>query len=451
MALGSASLADTIVACATPPGDGALAVVRLSGDDALRIGRRLAGRTSPLESHRLVRASLRDSSGRPLDEGMVVEMHAPRSYTGEDVVELHVHGARSVVEAVQHEAHRLGARPAQAGEFTLRGFLNGRMDLAQAEAVGDLIVAGNDLQRSVASDQLKGGLSHVVEELIERLEAILVQWRACLDFPEEDDGNGSTSEQLRALNEIRCNIQGYLERSKAVVHRARRIVLCGAPNVGKSTLFNAWVGEERVLVDAEPGTTRDPVEIELSEGLIRWSVCDTAGIRDGGSRLEARGMAMALERVRDADVALWLVDPLRPEWPEEGLVVEVVGSKADLAEAARRREIEGMAAEGGRSVAAWVSAESGEGVSALRERLLGAKVGEERQSAAVVVRRRHWEALERADTALARVLEAVDREMTLDVLARDVEDSAKALGEILGRDVDAEVLDRIFSEFCIGK
>jgi tRNA modification GTPase len=445
------TLSDTIVACATPPGEGAVAVVRLSGPAARTVAQKLTGGQRPRQSHRLGRVGLHRPDGTLLDEAMLVEMHAPRSYTGEDVVELQVHGSTAVVRELLALCHHWGARPAEAGEFTLRAFLNGRMDLAQAEAVADLIGASSEAQRRVAAAQLEGGLSRVVSGLVGQLETILTEWRAALDFPEHPSGDGRRVEHTGAIEEVHCRVQALIGGSRVELSRGRQIVLAGAPNVGKSSLLNAWLGRERVLVDDAPGTTRDPVEVEMTDGLLRWSVWDTAGIRSGASPLEERGIGLSLERLRSADVALWLVSPDAPVWPEVGSTVVVVGSKADLASVARRSDLETEAARRGVAFWGWVSARTGEGLVELRQRLGRGLETSLSADVAVVVRERHVAALQRAGAALAQLRQAEDDGMTLDVLAMELEGATKALGAILGRDVDAEVLDRIFAQFCIGK
>lgn len=443
------ALTDTIVACATPPGEGAIAIVRLSGPEARRIAARLAPERAVKTSHQLVRGRIVDTSGTLLDDAMVVEMHAPRSYTGEDVVELHLHGSRVLVEAVLAASLELGARLARPGEFTLRAFLRGRMDLAQAEAVADLIVSRNETQRRVAAGQLDGGLSRAVGELEERLERRLAECRAALDFPEYQTGSGLAEAGVADLDAIMCRLQEFIERSRSDLHRGLKIVLCGAPNVGKSTLLNAWAGRERVLVDEEPGTTRDPVEVDLTSGTTQWSVCDTAGVHRDATGVEARGIEMSREWIQRADHAVWLVSPDDPVWPEPGLAVRVLGSKGDKAGPDKRLEIEAQARAAGCEIDGWVSARDGEGVVELKERLLGRV--DLPEDGVVVVHRRHVAALERARAALGRLRAAQREGATLDVLAVELEEATLALGEILGRNVDVAVLDRIFSQFCIGK
>ncbi len=450
------SIADTIVARATPPGEGGIAVVRLSGPKARAIACVVAPRSSPVRSHQMVRAAVRGAQDELIDDALVVEMHAPRSYTGEDVVELHLHGSRVVVAAVIEACLRVGARLARPGEYTLRAFLHGRIDLAQAEAVGDLIASTNDRQRVIAAGHLEGTLSKAVGDLLETLEGVLADCRAALDFPEYNTGTGFGEGHLRTLEDIRCNIQELIDNARLRARTGLQVVLCGAPNAGKSTLINAWAGGERVLVDVEPGTTRDPIEVEMTgfSNSVRWSVCDTAGVRDNATGVEARGIEMSRDRIRNADVALWLVASDSPTWPTPDLNVmgvEIVLSKIDLVDESIQVGLEQEAVRRGLRSVGSVSAKTGVGVDELRQRLVERVDAPVREDVAVVVRQRHLEALKRASAALARVRNAFDEGLTLDVMTLEVEQATYTLGEILGRNVDTEVLDKIFSQFCIGK
>lgn len=445
------SIADTIVARATPPGVGGIAVVRLSGPKARAVGREVAPRSAAVVSHQMIRAAVRDAGGELIDDALVVEMQAPKSYTGEDVVELHLHGSRAVVDAAIRACLQAGARLARPGEYTLRAFLHGRIDLSQAEAVGDLIASSNDRQRTIAAAHLEGTLSRAVGSLLESLEGVLADCLAALDFPDYATGNGLGEGHLKSLNQVNCKIQQLINNARAKLHSGLRVVLCGAPNVGKSTLINTWTGEERVLVDVDPGTTRDPIEVEMTSGLIRWSVCDTAGVRGDATGLEARGIEMSRQRIRNADVALWLLACDAPMWPSPELEVDVVVSKTDLVDESTRFELEQEVDRRGLHCAGSVSALNGNGVEALRQHLVQGFDAPVREDVAVVVRQRHVDALKRASAALDSVQAAYERDETLDVLTSELEESARALGEILGRNVDTEVLDKIFSQFCIGK
>jgi len=381
---------------------------------------------------------------------MIVEMHKPHSYTGEDVVELHLHGAPTVVRAIVERCLSAGARMAQPGEFTLRAFLAGRLDLAQAEAVQELIAAHNESQRKIAVGHLRGDLSRKTDDMIEALEAVLATWQAALDFSEQVEDVDAKPEHFDLLNKKRCNIQSMLDRARADWSRPLRLVLCGAPNTGKSTLLNRLAGEERVLVDHEPGTTRDPVEVEMKSSFLRWTVWDTAGMRTDATGIEARGIEMSKQRVADADVALWLIGAKEIVWPDAELTTDVLGSKCDLLNVAARTRVQEEAQERGLRFWGWVSGKTGQGVEELEQRIVAHWLQDDRPDDVVVVRARHVEALRRAAEALDRVLQGRDAQ-TLDVLTMDLEEATAALGHIVGRNIDVEVLDRIFAQFCLGK
>ena len=444
-------MTDTIVACATAPGEAAVAIVRISGAAALAVGRGLAPSARERRSHVMHRAVVVDVAGARLDDALVCEMHAPRSYTGEDVVELHLHGSRYLVDRVAERACALGARLAEPGEFTLRAFVHGRMDLTQAEAVVDILGASNARQLEQAQAQLSGSLSGEVGALLTSLEGVIAAGRASFDFPEYDTGASLGADEVSVLRALVARLQGLVERARPELRRTRSVVLCGAPNVGKSSLLNAWSGEERVLVDDVPGTTRDPVEVEMTDGLQRWSAWDTAGFRASAVGLEARGISLALERARAADLALWIVSPDAPVWPPAELSVRVVGGKADLVSAARMSAIEDEAAARGLMWLGWVSTKTGAGVAELRARLSRGVDADARSGEIVIVRERQAGELRSALSCLALALREHDAGATVDMVVAGLEEGAFALGRVLGRNVDAAVLDRVFAEFCIGK
>ena len=452
MSIASNSLDDTIVAPATGGGDAALAIVRLSGPKARMIGAGLAPASAPRLSHRLYRTTLQASDGGVLDYGMVVEMHAPRSYTGEDVVEFHIHGSRVVVSGVVDRCLSAGARLAEPGEFTLRAFLRGRMDLAQAEAVADLIGAANEAQRQVATAHMAGALSVAIASMLGGLEDVLAGWQASLDFPEQVGEVDVRQEEREALVDIHERISTLIGQARLDLDQKRNVVLCGAPNVGKSSLLNFLVGEKRVLVDAAPGTTRDPVEVEVALGATRLSIWDTAGIREDATGLEKQGVELSWERLQRADVPLWLVSVTQPFWPPDGVgnSVVVAGSKADLAGSAQRALIAQGARARGLKFVGFVSVRTREGMASLRA-WLAANEPVVPGDVVVVVRKRHLEALKQARGCLERVLEPGNVALTLDLLALEVAEAAKSLGRVVGRDVDGDVLERIFAGFCLGK
>ncbi len=456
------ALSDTIVARASAPGVGAIAVIRLSGPQALSIAEKAASGSRLHNSHRLMRAQVLRADGTPIDDGMLVAMHQPRSYTGEDTAEFYGHGSPAVVEAVVKRFIELGARLAGPGEFTYRAFVNGKIDLSQAEAVADLIASRSDAEHQAAMTQLSGQLRVRVQGFCEALETILATWRAEYDFPEYDHGavQGFTLAQGDALAALLKRLETLHAGARLDLFAPQNIVLAGAPNVGKSTLLNALAGETRVLVHDAPGTTRDAVELEISRLGQRFRVWDTAGVRSGQSELERRGAELGLERAKRAEAVLWLIDPARPTFPPKDIDCFILAAKADLVDEAGRQNFTAELNSEGHALQGWISGNTGEGIDEIFSKLLR---GSRASSGAVhnahtedtdlpdLVRERHVLAVGRAIKALKATLLAERQGAPLDVLAIELEQALAALGAILGRAVDTAVLDEIFSQFCIGK
>ncbi len=455
------SLADTIVACATPPGEGAIAIIRISGPDALKIASQMAPTKKPRVSHKMYLADIRAQDGQVPDSGLVVEMHGPRSYTGDNTVEYNLHGSRAVIQSVTDAAVAFGGRLARPGEFTLRAYLNGRLTLAQAEAVGDLIASRSTEQQSLAVAQLKGSLSDRIKTLHLQLEAILADWRAVFDFPEYEVGEGVTDSSIKSLKSVLDSLDRLISGARVDLYRGQKVVICGATNAGKSTLLNALAGEERVLVDSQPGTTRDPVDIEILQGMSRLTVCDTAGFRQDAEGLERRGIELSEKRINEADLALWLLDPKQPTWPPKDLRVELILSKLDLASKKEILELESQAELRNLQIRAKICAKDGKGIKELVEQLtdreFSATTSPTKSESATetggvtVVRKRHLTALQLAEGKLQSVLAMHEASATMDILAFELEEALRHLASILGRDVDNDLIDRIFSDFCIGK
>ena len=326
--------ADTIAAVATPPGEGAVAMVRLSGPDAKHIGGEMLGRTDVgWESHRLYYGKVRDPArGALVDEVMFAFLQGPRSYTGEDTVEIHCHGGPFVVRQVLGLALARGARHAEPGEFTKRAFLNGRLDLAQAEAVLDLIRSRTDKAVGVALGQMEGGLSREVQALREQLVDTLVQVEAAIDFPEEEI-------ELLQREELARNVVGIIERISLLVdsyewgrliREGVRVCIVGRPNVGKSSLMNALLGVERAIVTATPGTTRDFIEETVSLNGLPVVLWDTAGIRDRTEGVEQIGIDVALQRLAESQGCMLVLDGSSPLTGEDMDVMDRVHERQGL-------------------------------------------------------------------------------------------------------------------------
>ena len=437
---------DTIVAVATPRGRGAIGIVRLSGPSALEAVRPLVPRlpAEPVPRHAYW-SPLLDRAGRPLDEGLVLSFQPESSVTGELVVELHSHGSPTVQALLlQALLDHDGVRLAEAGEFTERAFFHGRIDLARAEAVADLIAAEGEAAARAAAAQLEGALGTAVRAIREPLVELQADLEALLDFPDESaEVEGGIAARLSAAREAVSTLRATAKRGR-LLRRGARIVLAGPVNAGKSTLFNCLVGEERALVDAAPGTTRDVLEApgELGGLAITW--VDTAGLGTPGGRVEAMGMERTRREVQGADAVLLVVPAGAPAAVRERcrnelaeVVVLEVASKADLVAPAPE---EGLA----------VSAQTGAGLEALRARVLELLRGTGADLAAPAVSERHADALSRAEASL-RAAEAAQGPAALELAAADVLTALEALGEITGESATPEVLRAIFRRFCIGK
>jgi tRNA modification GTPase len=440
-------LSDPIVALATAPGRSALAVVRLSGEGALDIAGRVVDRFCPEPARQARLAAFRDGQGRLIDRGLYTVFPEPASYTGEDLVEFSCHGGLAAPTRLVAALQAAGARPAFPGEFTRRAVLNGKMDLLQAEAVGDLIDATAPAQAHAALRQMDGGLSRRLQLL--RLDLIDLQALLSydVDFPDEDDGPVSPERIASRLEDVAGQIDRLLATS-AGGERLREgalLVLAGPPNAGKSSLFNALLGADRALVTELPGTTRDAIEAHTD--FLGWPIrlVDTAGLGEARDRIDHLGMQMSHRYIGSADLVLLCheaaigapVDAAPYGPPDRVLEIR---TKSDLA----RPQGSGIPA----------SAVTGEGLEAVR-RAAAERVFGERMALADIEpelsRARHREALDRARLALAAVRPHLGRGGDASLAAHHVREASSALDELVGT-VDVEqVLDRVFSSFCVGK
>ena len=464
---------DTIVALSTPPGAGALAVVRLSGPAAVAIGAAVFSnpRLAAAAGHTLHYGALREpGTGEVLDEVVVALYRAPRSYTREDVVEISCHGSDYVVRQVLALLLRQGARLAEAGEFTKRAFLHGALDLAQAEAVADLIAADSALSHRVAVQQLRGGFSQELRGLRGRLVTFAALLELELDFGEEDVAFADRAGLAQLLAEVRGVVAGLLRSFELgnVIKNGITAVIAGRPNAGKSTLLNALLREERAIVSALPGTTRDFIEDEVSLDGLRFRFVDTAGLRDDpADEVEAIGVARTRQRVRRAAQLLYLFDltamapaQVLTEIAEltQGLAVPVlaIGNKTDLATPAAQAAFGAAfraAAPAGMPLVL-VAAGQQTGLETLQAALLAQVRGAglaNTGSATIVTNVRHARALETAAAHLAAVQAGLDGGRGTELLAADLRHALAALGEITGEISSDDLLTSIFTQFCIGK
>jgi tRNA modification GTPase len=447
---------ETVVAISTPPGRGGIGIVRLSGPHALDIANGLV-RTSGAQEH--ARARLADvvdpETAQKLDEAIVTYFARPHSYTGEDVVEIAAHGSPVILEMLVRLALRGGARLARPGEFTERAFLAGRLDLTQAEAVRDLIEAQTLYQARVAAEQLGGALSRRIHPAKQDLVELIALLEAGIDFAEDDVEVTPEAEIVTRIDTI-TGLLDELARSfdhGRMVHEGLRLAIVGRPNVGKSSLFNRLLERDRAIVTATPGTTRDLVTDRLSLGGIPVELVDTAGLREARDEAEAIGIRKSRETLAEADVVLVVLDasvPLRDD--EQELITSLAGrralvvrNKSDLSDAADIVPELPVAS-------VTTSALTGEGLQALREALTESvrnPVGESESGFLTSVR--HFEAVRGALAALQAARDAVGKKIPHEMLLLDLYTALRQLDSLTGETTAEDILNRIFSTFCIGK
>ena len=446
---------DTIAAIATAPGNGGIGIVRISGPDAEKILREVfvpagGGREFPA-SHRMVYGLLKDGR-ETVDECMAVLMRAPRSYTREDVAEIQLHGGSFVVNRALGLCLGKGARLAEPGEFTRRAFLNGRVDLSRAEAVMEMIMARGEQEHKAAVRQLNGGASSFIREFADELADLQAGLAACIDYPEEisdEEGAGTLSEGLKQL--IRRLEDAMDEHASRLIHQGLQVALFGRPNVGKSSLLNALLGEDRAIVTEIPGTTRDTVCGEMTVGGVRVVITDTAGIHETEDPVEKIGVERSEKARKQADTALLVIDgseklttediELIRKYEEPGAIVI---NKSDLPVAVTAEEIKRIRAE---AVCLTVCAKEPE---SLKPILAYLKQFAEVSDQVALTQPRHLDAARRAVSHMKDALATLEN-YTPDVAATDLQAAQSALSEITGENADEKLLDHVFSRFCVGK
>jgi tRNA modification GTPase len=444
---------DTIAALATPVGTAAIAVLRVSGPQTAALTQALFGELPPPRTAR--HADYRSQAGELLDDVLFTFFAGPNSYTGEDTLEISGHGNPFIAQRLLEDLYARGCRPAEAGEFTKRAFLNGRMDLSQAEAVMDLISARSERALAAANRQLRGALGRRMDELIALLVNALASVEAYIDFPDEDLPAENRAALLAQLEHLQRGTAQLLATSHygQVLRSGVRTIILGEPNAGKSSLLNRLVGRERALVSPEPGTTRDYLEELITVGPHALRLVDTAGLNATPGSLERRGIEKTIEQAMEADLFLWVLDataPL-PSLPAHlaGRLntanTVVVLNKTDLAPEAPLPD--------GALSGVKVSALHGDGIEALCQ-LLVAKadafrtdVGEE----IIAINARHADALGRARSSLEAAAHSLERGAASELIASEMREALAAYGEIAGRIDHERVLDALFASFCIGK
>jgi len=456
------SLEDTIAAVSTPPGESGIGIVRLSGEQALGIVRAAfvssRGRDPASAKQRVFYGHVVDEQGEVLDEVLLHVMRGPHSYTREDVVEINAHGGAAPLNAILERVLALGARPAQPGEFTQRAFLNGRIDLVQAEAVIDRIRARTRAGLKAAAAAAQGALSQAINEMRATLVEALARIEAALDFPDEDLPD-LVNDTLRAgLEGARARMRALLDTAKTgrLYREGAGVAIAGRPNVGKSCLFNALLRDARAIVSAHPGTTRDRIEETITLSGIPVRLTDTAGLRTTRDEVEQIGIDVAREAVKKADVLLFVLDASEPVTDEDRALAQelrvhdvpvwVAWNKVDLSPdsvaPAWAAEFAGLTR---------LSAKTGEGLGEVEQALSKLLLGDARiaPNQGMLTRVHQRDSLRRAADALGSLLDNYDA--SPEFLSIDLREAISALGEITGETTPEDVLDRIFASFCIGK
>jgi len=451
---------DIIIALATPQGVGAIGVIRLSGKgsielvDQLFISKKLIDQPA-----NTLHVGLLMDDGVKLDEVVVSLFKGPRSYTGEDVVEISCHGSSFILQQIISTCIRRGARLATPGEFTLRAFLHGKMDLVQAEAVADLIASGTKAAQETALNQVRGGFSNVLSQLREELIKFSALIELELDFSQEDVEFADRRSLIDLLNRISITVNELLQSFQLgnVIKNGVSVAIIGKPNAGKSTLLNALLKENRAIVSAIAGTTRDTIEEILNIDGILFRLIDTAGIREGADEIEAIGVEKSKEKMRNADLVLYLFDATTEtnstltevvdELRQTAKQLLLVGNKLD-----EQQVLESKQAYFGIEDALYISAKGDKGLNAVRAALVDKVThGAINTEQTIVTNARHFQALEKVALSIVAIQRGIDQQLPGDLLAIDIRQCLHYLGEITGQISNEDQLDFIFSKFCIGK
>ncbi|KPJ61180.1 MAG: hypothetical protein AMJ46_02350 [Latescibacteria bacterium DG_63] len=458
-------IADTIAAISTALGRGAIAVVRVSGPESVEIVDRLFSGKEKLSlsrSHSVRHGRFMDSSGRVLDEVLVAVMRAPDTYTGEDLVEISCHGGSLISRLILETLVEAGCRLAEPGEFTKRAFLNGRIDLAQAEAVAELVAARTREAVEQALLQLEGSLSEEISKVRASVLGVLSEVEARIDFPEDVPEELETGSLTATLERCSDSIKSVLsERTSATLLGAgARIPIVGRPNVGKSSLLNAIVGSSRVIVAPGPGTTRDSIEQEIELGGFPVTLVDTAGLRSATEEVEEEGVRRSMEQIKLADLVILVVDATCEDYDKDLAILETLGqrpctvaiNKIDISAPERARAVLGpRACSDGRAVAE-VSAKNGTGIESLQGNLAGRlKGGEVDPYEKACAGRRHLDCLRSSLQNINDAKDALAAGHFVELVAFELREAVESLDSITGKRVGADILDNIFSKFCVGK
>lgn len=445
---------ETIAAIATPPGEGGVAIIRISGHQAFAIAEKVyAGPLKSYRSHTAHYGKIVDAKKNKVDDVLLLVMRTPRSYTGEDTVEIHCHGGSLITRRVLEVVLEAGARAARPGEFTFKAFMNGKIDLSQAEAVQELIGAKNERALDAAEQQLDGALSTKVKQFQEQLTLIAAILEAWVDFPEEGLEFTTMEELISQLTDVQKRVDALIDtfHDGKIIHEGLSLCLVGAPNVGKSSLMNALLEKERAIVSHIPGTTRDLIEDQLRLNGLNFRLLDTAGIRETDELIEQEGIRRTRLAMQQADLILVVLDvqhqehipPFLEEIPRDKAVL--VWNKCDLTHT--------PIPDRGFTHVASISALQKLGMEQLKseiEKIIW-KHGPPSKEELVITSARHKEALQVTSQALTALIQGLKEGISPEFLALETRSALNGLGKILGTNVSEDVLTAIFSTFCIGK
>ena len=460
---------DTIAAVSTPKGKGGVALIRISGSDALSVADRVfePKNNTPLsitEPNRMVYGSIYSMSANgvrtAIDDGMAVYFKAPHSFTGEDTVEITCHGGVLVTRSVLTAVFSVGARPAEAGEFTRRAFLGGKIDLTEAEALGSLLEAKNENQLQLARVGMKGILTDKTKVLYDKLKAMLGSIYAKIDFPDEDLAEMSAEDMISSLSDVLDDTQRLCDtyHTGRAINDGIKTVICGKANVGKSSVYNRLTGDDSAIVTDIEGTTRDILRETVNIGKTTLQIADTAGLRDTKDTVEFIGIERALAEIESAELILAVFDTSKPLSQEDNDLIEKISSLSapaiavlNKSDADVKADTEYLKSRFERNVS--VSAKDGVGFDSLASMIDSIFIDDsiDLSSDAVVADARQYSSLVRASDSLRTALSAAQSGLSLDLCCIDIESAMQSLGELEGREVGEDIVSEIFSKFCVGK